>query len=912
MLKINFNKNWEFAFDKDLDTFASYGFAKYSEATGAASRFLNNNNFKKVTLPHDWAVALPKNMEANAFAGGRANSHFHRLTTELHNNVDDKDIYEIGWYRKQFNFQKEWEGKKIFLEFEGIFRDAIIWVNGTYMTRHTSGYTGLVLDITDHLHEGENSVAVRVDSDQTEGWWYEGSGIYRNVNLYVTEPVHFKFNKTQIISTVDGKVNAKALLLNDTEEIYKGEVRWSVLDGETVVAETVTKVELSPYCEGEISAELFAPNAKLWDLDTPNLYTLKIEAADTVTETFGFRTAVFDADKGFLLNGRVVKIHGACVHQDFGGVGVALTDNLIYYKLKRLKEMGVNAYRSSHHAPSPVLLKYCDELGIMVMDETRLFGTSPEAVKQLTDLVERDRNHPSIVIWSIGNEEFSIQNTPFSRHLLKKATAILKKLDGTRAVTYGNNEASYSGGCSDIAEVRGINYIRNGKGDWIGDLHKRLPNQPIVGTEEASFVLSRGGHVNDLSRGMLDCTGNAAMLWGTIPRSWVQYTEETPYFAGSFMWTGFDYRGEGNPFIYTNIGSSFGTIDLCGMEKPTFYYYKAWWTDEPVIKLLPHWNYKEGETAKITVFTNCQSIELFVNGKSVAKKNLEKFEAPCFEIPFTKGVLKVVGERNGVTFTDEIRTSEKCTEIKASDVYDCGEDGIGIIELNGYDENGVFCPLASNKVKFTLNSGEIVGVGNGDPADFNYEQREEKEEVLFIRHFADEKGMFAVPSKDTNVGIRRYDTLVFDKVGWNTPVPWLHEENRFVAGYEVYDGEPTLKTLTTTLSDVDGFKYVEFERLGGDTEIFINGEKIGDNLPKWRAECNLTRPYRFYYDFGEGEYELKLVCKIYSTSASPRNAVSGYVKLGKPIDEPWEVKLHFGKARIFVKGAKAENVKIIK
>ena len=285
--------------------------------------------------------------------------------------------------------EKGCEHKRIFLEFEGIFRDAMLWVNGVYIDRHLSGYTGFLCEITDHLVAGENSIAVRVDSDQPEGWFYEGAGIYRNVHL---------------------------------------------------------------------------------------------------------------------LNGQPLKFHGACVHQDFGGVGIALPDNLQYYKIQKLKEKGVNAYRCSHHAPAPALLRACDELGMLVLDETRMFGTAPEAVRQLKAMVRPDRNHPCVFAWCIGNEEFSVQDLPWSRKLVEKVTRIVKSLDDT---------------------------------------------------------------------------GDVTMPWGRTPKGWVQFFEEREYLAGGFMWTGFDYHGEANPFVNANVSSSFGAIDLCGIEKPPFYYYKAWWGREP-------------------------------------------------------------------------------------------------------------------------------------------------------------------------------------------------------------------------------------------------------------------------------------------------------------------------------------------
>jgi len=307
------------------------------------------------------------------------------------------------------------------------------------------------------------------------------------------------------------------------------------------------------------------------------------------------------------------------------------------------------------------------------------------------------------------------------------------------------------------------------------------------------------------------------------------------------------------------------------------------------------------------VFTNCEAVTLFVNGKAVGTKNVERFEVPSFEIPFEAGVLSAVGIKDGKEYTCEIRSAGKTSEIRVTDIEDCGEDGVGIIELSAYDENGVFCPLDSTKVTFDLTRGMTVGVGNGDPACFDYEQKPIREEFIHILHFADENGMFAVPTKAENHGIRRYDELVK-----NTPQPWLHEGERIIAKYKLTVDEPQIRELTTTVCDADGFEYIEFERFGGDTEVFINGELVGDNHPKCRADWPNTRPYRFYYDFGEGEYGIKLVSKLTRSANGYSLPISGSVKLGRRVNEPLEVRLHYGKARIFVKGAHAEDIKLTK
>jgi len=908
MKKINFNTNWNFTFQNSMDEFNTFGFDKYSDAAGAAARFYDYSNWEKVNLPHDWTVRLQKNSLANAFAGAYPNTSYHRFMEERHSNIET--IYNIGWYRKQFSLDPEWEGKRVFIEFEGIFRDAIVWVNGVYLDRHNSGYTSFAIEITDHLVFGEdNSIAVRVDSEQAEGWWYEGAGIYRNVNLLIGEPIYFKYHQTVIKSDLSGHVKAFAILVNDTADVVEKTVAWCIEDTNgREVAHAENTVSISPYSEKTtaVTMQVDAPN--LWSVNNPYLYTLKIQVGcEQTLERFGIRTVAFDPERGFLLNGEPIKVRGACVHQDFGGVGVALTDNLQYYKIKRLKDMGVNAYRCAHHAPSPALLDACDELGMLVMDETRVFGTSPEAIHQLTDLIERDRNHPCVFIWSLGNEEFSIQDEEWSYRLMEKMTRLAKGLDPTRPVTYGGSNGSNFTGANGASEIRGVNYIHNDKsGEWLDIYHREHPEQPLIGTEESSYVLSRGGAVNDLGSGLLDSSGNVTMPWGSTPKGWVKYMEKRDYFAGSFMWTGFDYRGEPNPFYYSNSVSSFGTIDLCGMEKPPFYYYKSWWTDEPVLKLTPHWNHKEGEKVSVVVFTNCEEITLSLNGKVLETRRVERFDAPQFEVEFEPGILSVEGTRNGVLLRDELATSGETAEVRCTSVLEMKkEDEIGIYEINAYDANGVFCPVASDEIEICVENGSIVGVGNGDPSSFEYEQKPMEEDAKFIKCFNIGNAVFWIPTKKENALLKRKDWLELESES-----VFYDDDFRLIAKPQTSLPKDQTTEFITTIRDVEKYEYVEFERLGGQAKVYLNGEFIGDNI-RWHGtqSKNSIRPYRFYGNFRKGANELKIVFVHDTMKDLP--LISGYVKIAKRVETPWKVRLHYGKARVFVKSQTPKQLNLV-
>lgn len=909
MKRISINKDWSFTYENDLTSFNDFGFGKCTGATGGAAHFYDYSNWQRIDLPHDWAVALTKTLKANAGAGGFPNTRGNRAQAEGRSLAED--IRHIGWYRREFTLGNEYEGKRVFLELEGVFQDAAVWVNGIYMTRHIGGYNSFCFEITEQLLAGQNnSIAVRVDSDQREGWWYEGSGIYRNVNLIVGEPTYFKYNKTFVRADMNGKARVDTVVVNDTEEAVEKTVFFEILDSQgSIVAVEDCDIYIDPFSEVYIQTEMLVDEPLLWSVDEPNLYTLKLTCGDELQlERFGFRTFTFDSDKGFFLNGKFLKLRGACVHQDLGGVGVALTDNLHRYKIQRLKEMGVNAYRCSHNAPAPALLQACDELGMLVMDETRLFGTSPEALEQLVSLVERDRNHASVFIWSIGNEEFEVQQTAWSRRMADRMVRTVKSLDDSRLTTYGGNNGENFVGINGAVDVRGINYIRNGTGKdstWIEKYHADHPNQPILGSEESSFVLSRGGAKNDQANGLIDSTGNVTMSWGSSLKGWVKFYEERDYILGGFMWTGFDYRGEPNPFYMRNVVSSFGTIDLCGMEKPPFYYYKSWWTDEAVLKLSPSWNHNVGEKVTVSAYTNCESIKLTLNGRVVAEQRVERFDAPVFELEFEPGVLEVEGIKDGKTYYDRLVTAGKTDTIKVTPILDSTDDGdISIYELEGFDRDGNPCLTAYDELELDVEGCRIVGVGNGDPSNLDYEQKLPEERSFLITALACEDGVYTIPDKAGNVKSKRYDWLLSPQKD-----DGFEDDYRIVAMY-AYNRTPAKNyEYTAIIKGAEKYEYIEFERLGGNVTVYLNGEKIGHNYasPMTIKSDKYNRPYRFYCSFKEGDNELKIVA---SRNETDFEAVSGYVKVGRYIDTPWRVKLHYGRARVFVKRNANEDVKI--
>ena len=904
MQKINFNDNWLFTLDSSLDAYNAYGFGKYAEAKGAGARFYDYANWQKVTLPHDWAVSMPKETEGNTSTGARLITHYMRYMTE--EKTDLPGVENIGWYRKDFKLGEEYIGKRVFLELEGVFRDSIVWVNGAYIDRHTSGYTGIVYDITDHLYfDEDNSIAVRVDSEQFEGWWYEGAGIYRNVNLYVAEPVYFKIHNAFVKSTTDGAVSASAILVNDTDSDVCESITATVKNknGYTVCRESII-VSASPYSETEFSVSLNIENPILWDIDNPYLYTLTFNGSDELSVKFGVREFRFDPDLGFFLNGKSVKLNGACVHQDLGGVGVALTDNLQYYKISMLKKMGVNAYRCSHNPPAPALLDACDELGMLVMDEVRMFSTSPEGTRQLVNLILRDRNHPSVILWSVGNEDFTVHDSKKSSEIAAKMCRIIKSLDDTRPTTYGGCNGPNFIGANGAVDIRGINYIRNGPRGWVDEYHKDHPTQPMLGSEETSYVLSRGEAKNNFGMGVIDCTGDVTMPWASTPKGWMKFYNERPYLAGGFMWTGFDYHGEPNPFCYTNYSSSFGTIDLCGIPKPPFYYYKSQWIDEPVLKILPHWNYSEGEEAMVLVYTNCDSVTISLNGRKIGEYSVLPMEFIKVSLPFEAGTVTATGMRGGVEYTDSITTSGDTSALTVRDELLANNIGdIGIVEIAGVDNAGVFCPLASDEIYIEAADGEIVGVCNGDPADPYFEQLTAKEEYFELKNFEHNGENYKIAPKAKNTKFIRRDYLEYEPAD-----EYFCDDYRVIACFSG-DTRPSEKHEYTTVFNCDSsMQYIEIERIGSVAEIYLNGKKIGDNIRSDRDDSiKHNRPYRFYADFKNGKNEIKILATLPGGSVDP---FSGYVRVGKTVKPGYTVKLHYGLARVFVRNTTAKGLRI--
>lgn len=648
-----------------------------------------------------------------------------------------------AWYRKRFNWPVAYRAKAVFLEFDGVFRNSTVWLNGTKLGTHPSGYIGVRYDVSKLLKPGSsNVIAVYVDPRQNEGWWYEGGGIYRHVWLNVLpNPVHVAPEGIFVASKPDERfsdpravADFSAELTNLASRPQEVEVRFAVTDPKgRSMAPVVKKATLPVGATIQVKSNLGWTNAYLWSPEQPSLYLLTTtvlaggKPIDEVETTFGVRSVRFDPDQGFFLNGKPVKLKGTCNHQDFAGVGLAMPDGLLEWRIKKLKEMGSNAYRCSHNPPAAELLDACDRLGMLVMDETRHLadatasktasGTPYDKLTELRSMVRRDRNHPSIILWCFANEE-GLQGTEEGAAMftaMKKATF---ELDPTRPTTAAMN-GGHGQGFTQVMDVLGFNYS-------IGEydrIRRDFPKLPLVGSETASALSTRGIYANDTAKGYVSAYDVNHPSWGhTAEVAW-KAVAERPYIAGTFVWTGFDYRGEPTPYGWPCISSHFGIMDMCGFPKDTWWYYKAWWGNEPVVHLLPHWTWpgKAGQPIQVWCHSNADRVELFLNGKSLGAKEVPRNGHLEWEVLYAPGKLEAVGHFGSKEVRDVVETTGAPATIRLKpdrNALIADQEDLIPVEVAVLDAQGRVVPTASNRVEFALEGpGRIAGVGNGDPSD---------------------------------------------------------------------------------------------------------------------------------------------------------------------------------------------------
>ncbi len=692
-------------------------FAKSGRLFSVSRSDFDDSGWRAVDLPHDWAVELPFQNDNRLKSIG-----FKPLGR-------DYPATSIGWYRRVFEIPSGDAGRRISLHFDGVYRDAMFVLNGELLGRNQSGYAPARYEVSDFInYGGKNVLVVRVDATEHEGWFYEGAGIYRHSWLVKTSPVHVAPWGTFVSSQISGEsaiVSIATTLENESDRPASCRVLSSVIDaaGHLVGSSRSEATAIAKWNRAEVTQRITVRQPALWSPDSPHVYTAvtTIEADGAVVDRyetpFGIRTILFDADRGFFLNGRRVELKGTCNHQDHAGVGAALPDRLQYYRVERLKAMGSNAYRTSHNPPTPELLQACDRLGMLVLGETRMFSSSEEGLSQFERMLRRDRNHPCIFAWSIENEEPE-QGSAEGERIGASMKLLARRLDPTRPIT-GAMNGGWGKGISAIVDVQGCNY-------HLPDLdayHMAHPSQPMFGSETASTVSTRGIYENDTSRGYLSAYDRNAPRWASTAEAWWTLYDARPWLAGGFVWTGFDYRGEPTPYSWPCISSHFGIMDTCGFPKDIFYYYKAWWGDAPVLHLLPHWNWsgREGQEVEVWAFSNVDEVELFLNGHSLGTQKVARDSHVVWKVPYAPGTVDARGYKGG----RELLTAKRETTGPAARIgllpdrtriAADGEDVV-VVEVQVLDSDGRLVPTADNEVAFEVSgSGRLIGVGNGDPS----------------------------------------------------------------------------------------------------------------------------------------------------------------------------------------------------
>ncbi|MGN6177888.1 MAG: beta-galactosidase GalA [Mucilaginibacter sp.] len=825
---VKIDTGWRFAlghaYNPALDFYNGTGafsyFAKTGYGDGAASPDFDDRSWRKISLPHDWAAELPFDPRGSTSHGYKA----------IGRNFPENSV---GWYRKTFTIPATDLGKHISIAFDGVMRNSIVWINGHYLGTEISGYNSFEYNIGEYLnYGGENVIAVRADATMEEGWFYEGAGIYRHVWLNKTNQLHVASNGTfvtTIVNSPSAKVNVQTTIDNNDIKSQNFIVVQSVFDeqGNKLAADTSQNIVLRELGSQEVKNALIVQHPNLWSVETPYLYHLTTsiieghKIVDQYNTTFGIRTIRFDANQGFFLNGKHVEIKGTNNHQDHAGVGVALPDGLQDYRIRILKSMGCNAYRCSHNPPTPELLDACDKLGMLVIDENRRMGVSTTQLNDLKAMIMRDRNHPSIISWSIGNEEWGIEGNVTGTRIAATMQAYAKSIDSTRYITAAVS-GGIGGGISNSIELLGYNYIATKNTD---EQHKKHPAQFSWGTEEGSTLATRGVYEDDSAKHYLFAYDRKQSdFFQTLEYGWKYYLSR-PYLAGMFIWSGFDYRGEPVPFGWPSIESLFGMVDACGFPKDDYYYLKAWWTNEPVLHLLPNWNLagKEGKVVDVWAYSNCDEVELFLNGKSQGRKKMEPNGHLSWKVVYEPGKLEAVGYKNGKKIINEIvkttgapanlQIAASNTTLKAN-----GED-IAVLNISTTDNSGLLVPTADDLINFKIKGpGKIIGVGNGNPTSLEPDQYHEYIHTVAIENLKEKIA--------ANKNVKADITADYDDSGWQKAFTDVRDDAFAArAPYVLYRGD---FTLPDSISNATVSLF--YKSLGKVQSVYVNGRLLGADL----------------------------------------------------------------------------------
>lgn len=756
----SFNSEWRFMLGDD---------------PAASMESFDDTSWRTLNLPHDWSIEADFSVDNPATPGGGALPG------------------GIGWYRKTFTVDTADKGKNTFIDFDGIYWNSTVWINGNLLGERPSGYVSFRYDLTPYLKYGQaNTIAVKVDnSRQPNSRWYSGSGIYRNVRLVTVDPLHIAhwgtYVTTQNVSTESAGINLRIALENNNKESRNAELVSIVTDADgNIQAKTSSQVTVPREGKTETEQAMTLEQPMLWSDTRPYMYSITtqvIENGKVIDEydtPLGVRSFEFDPVKGFILNGEAVKIKGVCQHHDLGSLGVAVNVRAMKRQLEILKEMGCNGIRTAHNPPAPELLDLCDRMGFIVQNEafdmwrkrksphdySQFFAEWHE--RDLTDFILRDRNHPSVFMWSIGNEileqwtdmnvdtldlqqanilfnfasKMSENTQSEDLHvnslLTIKLADMVKELDPTRPVTSGNNEARPVNHLfkSGAMEILGINY---NDGLW-HELPEIYPGQKYIITESTSSLMSRGYYEMPSDQVFIrpdrwdlpfskpgnQCSSydNSRVPWGTTHERTLQLIKKYDFLSGVYIWTGFDYLGEPTPYWWPSRSSYFGIIDLAGFPKDVYYMYQSEWTDKEVLHLFPHWNWQPGQTVDVWAYYNqADEVELFLNDQSLGKRSKKEDEMKVWwRVPYEKGTLKAVSRKDGKeVLVREIKTSGEPVSLRlTADRSTLEADGtdLSFITVEALDADGYPVPVAEDMISFSVNGcGFIAGTDNGNPVD---------------------------------------------------------------------------------------------------------------------------------------------------------------------------------------------------
>ena len=725
----NFGKDWKF---------------NLGDTPGAEAAGFNDSGWRTLNIPHDWSIEGEFSDKNPATPGGGALPG------------------GIGWYRKTFKLQENEEDKLVFIDFDGVYQNSEVWINGHSVGKRFYGYSSFRYNLTPYLAKDnqQNIVAVRVDnSAQPNSRWYSGSGIFRNVWLVTTGKTHVDhwgtFVTTPEITDLLAKVKVVTKIKNNLTEGQEFLLKTAIVDPlGKVIATGKTETDAVKDSVYIATFEFEVRNPVLWNLDSPQLYSavsqvfVDGELVDNYSTPFGIRSFEFTADKGFFLNGKNIKINGVCNHHDLGCLGAAINTRALERQMEILKAMGCNAIRTSHNPPAPELLDLADRMGFLIMDEAFDMWKKPKNKldystvwdqmhkKDIQDLILRDRNHPSVIMWSIGNEILE-QWDSAGTSIAQELAGYVRELDTTRPITSATNDPQPNNFIikSGALDLIGYNYHHKA----FAAFPETFPGQKFIGAETVSALMTRGVYdmpseeirrwpVSDNWKGPKPNADNTCSSYDNVSTPWGSTHEETwkvikkhDFLSGQFIWTGFDYLGEPTPYGWPSRSSYFGIIDLAGFPKDVYYMYQSEWTNKDVLHVFPHWNWKEGQTVDIWAYSNAEEVELFLNNKSLGVKKKQGDDLHLlWKVAFVPGTLKAISRTAGKeVLVKEIKTAGNAAKLTAiadrSTIKSNGND-LSFITIEVVDENGVMVPDANQLVEFKLEGpGKIVGVDNGDP-----------------------------------------------------------------------------------------------------------------------------------------------------------------------------------------------------